>query len=94
MSFSMGKFHKLQNYSTHIYTDVNEEEDIKHFAEEVNAGLIALGINSHTNIFGLLTTNLREDIVNHSQMPVWTYNYKINKYSTTDETSENFTCTL
>jgi nucleotide-binding universal stress UspA family protein len=88
------KIHKPQNYSTHIYTDINEEEGIMHFAEEVNAGLIAMGINSHTNIFQLLTTNLREDIVNHSQRPVWTYNYKINKHSNTDETSENFTCSL
>jgi nucleotide-binding universal stress UspA family protein len=88
------KIHKPLNYSTHIYTDVNEEEGIMHFAEEVNAGLIAIGINAHTNIFGLLTTNFREDIVNHSQRPVWTYNYNINKHSTTDETSENFTCSL
>jgi hypothetical protein len=27
------RIHKLQNYSTHIYTDVNEEEGIMHFAE-------------------------------------------------------------
>jgi nucleotide-binding universal stress UspA family protein len=85
------KLHQLKNYSTHIYTDINEEEGIMHFAEEVNAGLIALGTDSHTNIFQLLTTNLREDMVNHSQRPVWTYNFKLNRLSQTGEVSENFT---
>jgi hypothetical protein len=54
--------------------------------------LIAMGIDNHTNIFQLLTTNLREDIVNHSQRPVWTYNFNMHKQSKTDEMPQNFTC--
>ncbi len=73
-----------------MYTDINEEEGIMHFSEEVNADIIAMGIDNHTNIFQLLTTNLREDMVNHSQRPVWTYNFKSNKQSVTGELAENF----
>jgi nucleotide-binding universal stress UspA family protein len=88
------KEHNLENYSTHIYTDTSEEEGIMHFAEEVNADLIAMGTNTHTNILQLLTTNLREDIVNHSQRPVWTYNSRLAKHAQRDELNENFTCQL
>ncbi len=88
------KYHSPENFSTHIYTDINEEEGIMHFSEEVNAGIIALGIDTHTNILQLLTTNLREDIINHSQRPVWTYNFKLNKQSETGEITEQFNCIL
>lgn len=88
------KVHKPEFFSTHIFTDINEEEGIMHFAEEVNANLIAMGINTHTNIFQLLTTNLREDMVNHSHRPVWTYNNKLNKRSDEDEFPEKFSCIL
>jgi nucleotide-binding universal stress UspA family protein len=88
------KEHKLENYSMHIYTDTNEEEGIMHFAEEVNADLIAMGTDKHTNILQLLTTNLREDMVNHSQRPVWTYNSRLAKHSQSDEFNENYTCQL
>lgn len=84
--------HKLEHYSIHIYTDSNEEEGIMHFAEEVNADLIAIGTNPHTNIFQLLTTSLREDMVNHSKRPVWTYNPALVKKAQTDEFDENYTC--
>jgi nucleotide-binding universal stress UspA family protein len=86
--------YKLEDYSTHIYTDAKEEEGIMHFAEEVNADLIAMGTNTHTNILQLLTTNLREDIVNHSLRPVWTYNSRLAKHSSADEFDENYTCQL
>lgn len=86
--------HELENFSTHIYIDKVEEEGIMHFAEEINADLIAIGTDSHTNILQLLTTNLREDLVNHSQRPVWTFNTKSIKPVQGSEIEENYTVIL
>ena len=63
----------FDDYSLNIYNELDEEEGILTFAEEIHADLIALGTHGRTGIFHLLTGSIAEDVVNHSKKPIWTY---------------------
>jgi len=68
--------HGLSNYSLNIYNDSNEEDGIIHFAEDLNADLIFIGTHARTGLSRLLSTNISEDVVNHSRRPVLTVHIK------------------
>jgi nucleotide-binding universal stress UspA family protein len=73
---AFAKKSKLQDYTTNIYCDKDEEEGIIYFAEDINADLIALSTHGRTGIMHLLSGSIAEDVVNHSKRPVWTYRLK------------------
>lgn len=70
------KDHKLENVTTAIYNDSSEEEGILSYSEDVNADMIALGTHGRTGLLHLLSGSIAEDLVNHSQIPVWTLSRK------------------
>lgn len=67
----------FKNYTTRIYNDIEEEEGIVHYAEEINADMLALGTHQRTGFGRLFAGSLAEDVVNHAKRPIWTY--KISK---------------
>jgi nucleotide-binding universal stress UspA family protein len=68
--------YKLTNYNFTIYDDNTEEEGIIHFAEEINADIIAVATHGRTGMAHLLSGSIAEDIVNHANRPVLTFNLK------------------
>ncbi len=68
--------HDLQNYTIHTYSDQSEEAGIIHFAEEINADIIALATHSRRGIVHLLSGSMAEDVVNHAKRPIWTMSLK------------------
>lgn len=74
-----GKFvkrHDLHDFDTVLYNDITEEDGIMSYAEDVKADLIALGTHGRTGLLHLLSGSIAEDLVNHSQIPVWTLSLK------------------
>ena len=67
------KNHNLTNYTTEIYNYSNEEDGIVAYAEDIGAHAIALGTNQLTGVRHFLKGSIAEDVVNHSPVPVWTY---------------------
>ena len=63
----------FENYDTHVYNDVSEEEGIIHFADMINADMIAMATHGRTGFAHLLTGSIADDVVNHAQRPVLTY---------------------
>ncbi len=63
----------FENYDTHVYNDVSEEEGIMHFAEMIDADMIAMATHGRTGFAHLLTGSIAEDVVNHAKRPVLTY---------------------
>lgn len=51
---------------TSTYADYSEEEGIQHYADEVNAGIIALGTNARSGLGQFFRGNLAARLVNHS----------------------------
>lgn len=64
------------DYTTNIYNDATEEDGILYFAEDVKACMIAIGTHGRTGLLHLLSGSIAEDLVNHSQVPVWTISMK------------------
>ncbi len=74
---------RLQSYVDHIgitdYTisirrDIMADAGILRFTDEIGADLIAMATHGNRGIAHLFSGSLAEDIVNHSLIPVWTYN--------------------
>ena len=63
----------LQNYSTHIYNDVNVEKGILHFAKSINADLIGMSTHGRKGISHFFNGSISEDLVNHAKRPVITF---------------------
>jgi nucleotide-binding universal stress UspA family protein len=62
----------LKNYSLHIYNYTDGEEGILHFANEINADMIAIGTHGRRGLNHLLKGSLTENLVNHSNYMIWT----------------------
>lgn len=65
--------HHLKNYTLNVYNDTIEEDGIIYFAEEIDAGMIAMITHGRTGFAHLLSGSIAEDVVNHSKRPVLTY---------------------
>ncbi|MDO1447173.1 universal stress protein [Rhodocytophaga aerolata] len=68
--------YQLSKYDFTVYDDNSEEEGIIHFAEEVGADIIAVATHGRTGLGHLLSGSIAEDIVNHANRPVLTFNLK------------------
>jgi nucleotide-binding universal stress UspA family protein len=66
--------HALTQYTFNVYNDTIEEDGIQYFADEIDAGIIAMVTHGRTGFAHLLSGSIAEDVVNHSQKPVLTYN--------------------
>ncbi len=67
---------KIENPTFNIFNDTIEEDGIIYFAEEINAGMIAMATHGRTGFAHLLSGSIAEDVVNHSKRPVLTFNMK------------------
>ena len=70
------KAHALPNAEIHVFSDVIEEDGIRHFADDLDAGLIAMGTSSHTGLSRIIRGSIAEDMVNHAKRPVLTVSMK------------------
>lgn len=71
----VNKYH-FENIKAEVYNSLSEESGIIDFADDINADLIAMTTHGRTGLLHLLTGSIAEDVVNHSQRPVWTYKTK------------------
>lgn len=68
--------HDLAGYEVNVFNDVIEEDGIRHFADEVGAGMIIMGTSSHTGLSRIIRGSIAEDMVNHAKRPVLTVSMK------------------
>ncbi len=67
----MEEFH-FENLPYEIYNSLTEEAGILEFASDIGADLIAMTTQGRTGFLHLLTGSIAEDVVNHSNRPIWT----------------------
>ena len=65
--------YSITNCTYESYNYNNEEDGIIAFAEDINADFIALGTHQRRGIGHFLSGSIAEDVVNHAEVPVWTY---------------------
>lgn len=61
---------EIENFSTHIYNDLNIEKGIIHFSKEINADLISLCTHGRTGLSHFFTGSISEDLANHTTKPL------------------------
>ena len=64
---------KIDNYSTHIYNDVNVEKGILHFAKSIDADIIGMSTHGRKGLSHFFNGSISEDLVNHAKRPVITF---------------------
>lgn len=64
---------RLKNYTVNVFNDYSEEEGIIHFANSINADLIALATHGRTGFAHVIAGSIAEGVANHSRKPVLTY---------------------
>lgn len=64
---------KINNFSTHIYNDVNVEKGILHFAKSIKADLIGMSTHGRKGLAHFFNGSISEDLVNHAKRAVITF---------------------
>lgn len=64
---------KLENYTLNIFNHYTEEEGIVHFAESIDADLIAMSTHGRTGFAHVLVGSIAEEVANHAKRPVLTF---------------------
>lgn len=70
------KRYMIRNCTTNVFNDMVEESGIINFSRMIDADMIAIGTHGRKGLSHLLSGSLSEDLVNHAQLPVWTYTIK------------------
>lgn len=72
------KKYKLKNYTLNISNELNPEAGILQFSKLIKADLIAMGTHGRKGLAHLFNGSNTEDIVNHADTVIWTYNLQRN----------------
>ncbi|NBW36878.1 MAG: universal stress protein [Cytophagia bacterium] len=63
----------FKNYTIHVFNDLYEEDGIINFAHSIKADMIAMGTHGRKGLAHILSGSVAEDVVNHIDIPIWTY---------------------
>lgn len=67
------QFTIVNGHTTHVYSDVNIEKGVLHFANSVNADLIGMCTHGRQGLAHFFNGSVSEDLVNHAVRPVVTF---------------------
>ena len=67
------KKYALSDVTINIYNDEQEEVGIRHFAEDIDADLIAMTTHGRKGFGHFILGSVTEDVANHTLKPIWTY---------------------
>ena len=70
------KQNEFKNCSIHIYNDIDEESGIINFSAKFKNKIIAMSTHGRRGINHLMNGSIAEDVVNHSDCPIWTRSEK------------------
>jgi len=65
-----------ENVTIQTYNDVNPEKGLRHFADEHEADMIALGTHGLKGLSHFFAGSIAEDLMNHTSKAVWTTHLK------------------
>lgn len=65
-----------KEYPVTLYNDKKKEAGIVHFADDIKAGIIAIGTHGKGSLSRFFSGSISEDLVDHAFLPVLTVNFK------------------
>lgn len=66
------EFHGFTNFSVIARDNINEGDEILHYAEEINADLIAMGTHDRHGLAKLVGGYISGNVIKHAQTAIWT----------------------
>ena len=66
----------IDDFKFHIYSELNEENGMIHYAEDQDIDLIAVATHQRSGLAHLISGSIAEDVVNHATRPVLTFGLK------------------
>jgi nucleotide-binding universal stress UspA family protein len=66
----------FKDYTVNVYNDPYEEAGVISFTKDVEADMIVMGTHGRKGVAHLLSGSVAEDVVNHTECPIWTYSLK------------------
>lgn len=66
----------FKDYTVNVYNDPYEEAGVISFTKDIEADMIVMGTHGRKGVAHLLSGSVAEDIVNHTDCPIWTYSLK------------------
>jgi nucleotide-binding universal stress UspA family protein len=73
---AFAKRYKLKDYTINIFNHPNEENGIIRFTKLIKGDMIAMGTHGRKGIAHLINGSMTEDVMNHTESPIWTYALK------------------
>jgi nucleotide-binding universal stress UspA family protein len=73
---AFAKRYMLKDYELHVYNHRDEEQGILEFTHSIKGNLVAMATHGRRGIAHMLNGSLAEDVVNHTDLLVWTYKLK------------------
>lgn len=67
--------HDQKEYPVTLYNDKKKEAGIIHFADDIQAGIIAIGTHGKGSLSRFFSGSVSEDLVEHAFLPVLTVNF-------------------
>lgn len=66
----------LENFTLNVREDLYEQGGIIDFVRETGADMIAMGTHGRRGLAHLFFGSIAEDVVNHVDVPIWTYSIR------------------
>lgn len=63
----------LKDYTLNIFNDLNEELGVAHFVNEIKGDMVAMSTHGRKGLNHLMSGSIAEDMVNHLELPIWTW---------------------
>lgn len=68
--------YRFENYSVAIRNNRSEPDGIISYADEIKADMLAMATHGRKGLSHFIRGSITEDVVNHVQLPIWTYRIK------------------
>jgi nucleotide-binding universal stress UspA family protein len=69
---AFAKKYALENYSLHVFSDLNPEQGLIEFAEMMKADMLATGTHQRRGLDRLVAGSITERVISKSKWPIWT----------------------
>jgi nucleotide-binding universal stress UspA family protein len=66
----------LKDYTLNVFNDIDQESGVRNFVQSIDADMVAMATHGRKGLNHFLSGSIAEDVVNHLECPIWTYQAK------------------
>ncbi|MCA6433460.1 MAG: universal stress protein [Cytophagales bacterium] len=66
----------LKDYTLNVFNDMDQESGVRNIVQSIGADMVAMATHGSKGLNHFLSGSIAEDVVNHLECPIWTYQAK------------------